>query len=484
MASRSPEKLSWPGHLGLLRDAQRIRLLDLQDKTSRTRAALFGLALLLGTILGGLLVHVPLLHLMLGIGGLAFAFLLLFKIEVAVIVALLLRDWLGQYNYLGGETPMHPNGVLGVAIIGGALFFFLFNRIDFSRLPALKAYTAFFVVCLLSLMLTGEHFAYGLTVTLRLATALAIYAVLVYRLDTIKQVKWVIAVTVGAQIWPVISGLLRIVRGAGGMLSDSGFARLGNSGRGVYYAMIVTLCLVHFLNAKTKSGRLLWGSLSGLFGAGLFFSYGRGGWIGFVVALIVIGLLRHRKLLMILPVLLVLAVVLVPTIPARFADIDLDNLTDRDSSTLAHRYELWQASIEVYKTHPLFGVGYGADRYRVGEYLGQYPWMIHNDYLSVLLGTGLVGFVLFIIWHGQWLVELLKVYRGTRYEYDKMMALAVLAVFIASLVFRISDNMLLPTDKLYGLSALVAVILALPSIRADEEARKSDLVVSKGHLHD
>ncbi len=457
---------------------RKIMRLDKKDETLRTHVLLSGLSLVLGLILGCLVVNVPLLFLLFGIGGLIFAYLLLFNIEIAIILALLALNPLAYYDYLGGGTAVHPKGLMGLAIVGGAIYFFLFNKIDYSRLPVFKPFLGFLIVCLVSLVFVEDHFMAGLTVTLRLATALAIYAVLLYKLDSIRKVRWVIAAIVAAPIWPTISGLLGVAGKAGETFSNAETARLGHSGSGVYLAIILTLCLVHFLNAKENSKRLLWGSLTGLFGTGLFFTYGRAGWIGFLVAMIVIGLMKHRRMLTFLPVLLILALMMLPAISQRFSDIDIGKLDDRSSSTLAMRIELWQASTQVFKTRPLLGVGYGVDRYRVSEYLGQYEWMIHNDYMAVLVSTGLVGFIIFMFWHGQWLAVLLKVYRVTEYEYDKMIALAVFAVFITSLVVRITDNVLYDTHKMYPLAALVAATLALSRIRTEEEARKSDLDLS------
>jgi hypothetical protein len=91
---------------------------------------------LLGIVLGGLLVFVRPVYVIVGAGALLFGYLLFFKIEIAVIVALLIQIQLGQYNYLGKGTAFHPAGIVGLSLIVGALSYFLFrfNRLDRSRL--------------------------------------------------------------------------------------------------------------------------------------------------------------------------------------------------------------------------------------------------------------------------------------------------------------------------------------------------------------
>lgn len=473
----------WAGTM-LAAAADKVVQLARRDRSFNTGVVVFSLALLLGFTLGGLIVHIAPLYLFLGIGGGIFGFLLLFEIEVAILLAILLRDWLGQFNYLGGDTALHPNGVMGVAIIAGATVFFVFNRIDFSRFRGFWPFLAFSVLSSLSLLSVGGQLMAGLTVTLRLLTALAIYAVLVYKFDSTRKINWLICVVVAAQILPTVQGLTRVAQGGGMDLGAAEIVRSGHSGQGAFLAMILAFCLVQFLDASTKPRRLLWGGINGVFATGLFFSYGRAGWIGFCVAVFVIGVMRHRKLLIMLPVVLVLLITLVPTVSERFADIDPERLDDRSSSTLAGRIEVWKASIEVYETHPLLGVGYGVGRYEVGDHLGHSAWMVHNDYLSVLVETGCIGLVTFILWHAQWLLELLRVRRTALHAYDKTLALAVLAMLVASLVVRVTDNVLQTTEKLYPLTALMAAALALPRIRVREETQAAALVQPRGDLRD
>jgi O-antigen ligase len=469
MALHPPHRWSFLENFSATLDAGKFILLNKLDELFGIRIAAFGLSILLGLILGTLMVFVPVPYILAGIGGIVFAYLLLFRIEVAVILSLLALEPLRQFNYLAGEIPLHPNGLIGIAIIAGTIWFILFNKIDYSRLQAHWSFLGFLVICFLSLIFAGEHLAAGITVTLRLVTALAIFIVLQYRLDSIKKAEWVIAAILGSQLWVTIQQLLRIAGSAGLTFSKEETFRLGNSGLGTSLANILILCLVMFLNTKTNLRRLLWGSLTVLFTVSLFLSYGRAGWIGFVIGVFIIGVMRHRKLLLFFPVLLILVTTQIPGISQRFDDISIDRLSDYDSSTLGKRITYWEAAIQIFQTRPFLGVGFGVEKYRVGEYLNKIDPSIHNDYLTVLVGTGLIGFIMFMLWFGQWITELLKVYRRSKFTYDKAIAFAVFAYFFTSLVVRLTDNLLQTTDDMYPIAALVAVTLALPRIRANEK---------------
>ncbi len=437
------------------------------------RAITYGLAVILGAVVGGLALFVPPLYLVLGAGGLIFVYLLFFHIELAVIVALLVLEQLRDYNYLGGGSPFHPNGVMGLALIFGAVWFFAFNKIQFSRLVFIKYFFAFLVASFLSLLFAGSNWFEGLTIVLRLASGFAIYAILVYKIDSIRKVIWVLAAILIALLYPTIVGLAMIAQGQGDTFSQMGTARLGGgtSGPGVYLAMIAPLCMVFLFDAKTNAKRLLWGSISAILLVALFFSYARAGWIAFLAGLMLLAGLKYKRLWFLLPGLLLIVVLVLPQLSERFSDISLSQLGNRSSSTLAMRVQLWNAGVQVFmQSNPLLGVGYGVERYRIGEYLARYPWMAHNDYVGVLVGTGLIGLLLFLVWHGQWFAELLKLYRRSAVPFDKTLALGTLTMLLVSLVARLTDNILEPTGRLYPLVALVAITFALPRIRAAENA--------------
>lgn len=433
---------------------------------ANARLAVYGAAILLAGALGLLGTLLPPLYLVFVLGGHVFAYLLLTKLELAIMVVLVGQYLLAAFNYLGNGTPFHPNGLMGIGLIAGAVFFFLFNKTRISPFRNVSWFLLFFLLCVASAFTVPSQYSMdSLTVTLRLASAICIFSVLLVKLDSLNAVKWVLGAVLAARLLPTASGLL-MYAGTTGLSFTSETFRLGNSGVGVYLAMILTLCLAFLLDARAGRERLLWGSLTALYALGLFFSFGRAGWISFIVGAAVIGFRRHKWLLIVAPLTLVLTVMLIPAFFERFSDISLADI-DFATNTFAGRIRIWQAAWDIFSQHPVLGVGIGAGRYMVGEVLAQYSWMIHNDYLSVLLETGLVGFTLFIAWHGQWLVSVASVFGQSEHRFDQTLSLAVLAVLVASLVGRFTDNLLLDTYDMYPLSALVASALALPRIRAE-----------------
>lgn len=67
---------------------------------------------------------------------------------------------------------------------------------------------------------------------------------------------------------------------------------------------------------------------------------------------------------------------------------------DMETGSFGGRLKIWNAGLEVFGQHPLVGVGAGGFDVAVTPVLG-YPKPPHQTFLSVLVGQGVVGFLLF-----------------------------------------------------------------------------------------
>jgi hypothetical protein len=80
------------------------------------------------------------------------------------------------------------------------------------------------------------------------------------------------------------------------------------------------------------------------------------------------------------------------------------NQHDPNSSSLVQRFEYWRTSLLIIRQHPLFGVGTGdlptvfEDQYRnmKSDLALQYRLRSHNQYLSITVGFGIIGFAWFM----------------------------------------------------------------------------------------
>jgi O-antigen ligase len=176
------------------------------------------------------------------------------------------------------------------------------------------------------------------------------------------------------------------------------------------YCYSVGMCLCFpfaYLLLGTGSKRKwdrLWMALALLaMSAGLLASLARGAWIAVAVAIVIMSFYSGWKRALSTIVLGVVAVGVVlvarPEIGQRLTTI-MDSSNESNSS----RIRIWKANIEMFKDHPIIGVGYGQNEALNGVYFKRmgipddaFKGHAHNNYLQFLSGTGITGFACYMV---------------------------------------------------------------------------------------
>ena len=145
--------------------------------------------------------------------------------------------------------------------------------------------------------------------------------------------------------------------------------------------------------------RAFYGTVGLLGSAAVAWSYARTAWIGLLAGVLVALAFRGRRVLLAgaaaLAVLAAGAVLIEPSLAVRGAA--LVNAGDPASSA---RVRLWRTAVRIWQDHPITGAGLGSfkthfEEYKVpGEYFARgHP---HNDFLNILVGSGILGLVAFL----------------------------------------------------------------------------------------
>ena len=177
---------------------------------------------------------------------------------------------------------------------------------------------------------------------------------------------------------------------------DGPLGYAGVNGLAAFEAMVATFLLGIYSFTRTIAGKVGILLLIATCGYCLLYSFSRGGYLGFLVGLITIGLFKSRWMLVAAAVILLAWQTLLPTavrerILMTTEDAQEGQLFDSSAQT---RIDLWSDAMELFKRNPITGTGFQTYSYmgRVGTFRDT-----HNYYVKVLAETGLVGLALFLL---------------------------------------------------------------------------------------
>jgi O-antigen ligase len=124
------------------------------------------------------------------------------------------------------------------------------------------------------------------------------------------------------------------------------------------------------------------------------------------------------------------------------------------------RLYIWKAALNAFFSHPLLGIGIGSFKSVAYQYSSE---MIiyqetHNVFLDILAGTGLLGFIFWLLSIFYILIagiRNIKIYKQSSYEY--ILSIATLASFVVMLLHGFTLN--ISTVRHFWLIAIIILIL-------------------------
>ena len=128
----------------------------------------------------------------------------------------------------------------------------------------------------------------------------------------------------------------------------------------------------------------------------LLFTFTRSSWMGVIAGIFVIALIRYKKLVVVIVIVAAgIAIFGSPELHARFLSI-----FDPHDPSNAERLKMWGVGLQIFRDHPVFGVGdvnlmalsrmYSQSSFGFGH--------AHNNIMMWLITLGVLGFVFIIFW--------------------------------------------------------------------------------------
>ena len=230
----------------------------------------------------------------------------------------------------------------------------------------------------------------------------ALYLMIIETVDTKKRFKNYIMLTMATSLIIGIDGLVQYFFGIdfirhfdlqGGRVR----AAFGNiNGFGGYLIIVFSLAVsVLAWAAKGIRQKTAAGLLVGLLGTCVALTYSRGSYAGSIIAVVLQGCFKVKKILPIFVVIALLGAVFLPkNVFMRAKSIFL-----LQQSTYNERMDVWKGTLKMAKEHPIIGSGINTffreyPKYRIDQREGS--GHAHNCYLQILAETGILGLMAFL----------------------------------------------------------------------------------------
>jgi O-antigen ligase len=350
-----------------------------------------------------------------------------------------------------GSSNVNAAAMMSFIAIGIGAAHIAISRIDITRVPTAKPALIFLGVTLLGVALAPDANR-ALQDWIRSLGTFVMFVLIVDLMRTKSDQRWVVKVLLLSAVIPVAWGIQQFIAGEGDTYTP-GLVRIYGtfthpSPYSFYLVELIPLALVFLLHTPSKAGRL---GLLVLAPAMLFCVYEaqtRGAWVGVVVALMIFMSTRARWTLLLVPLIAGAMFFAVPSVHARFTE------ATSQQGSVVWRTEQWDAAIGVASPSKLLTVGAGLGA--VDVTLGN---LTHNEYVRLLVETGLAGLIATIVVYRSLFRIAMKGYREAASSYERDLMLAFLMVFAARVVIAASDNIIIYPALEWYFWAFAAVVV-------------------------
>jgi O-antigen ligase len=196
----------------------------------------------------------------------------------------------------------------------------------------------------------------------------------------------------------------------------------------------------------------------------LILTYSRSSYLFFVIAFVVLTLIRSKKLLLFG---LILALVFATQYPRAIDRIkEATNFEEMDESAEL-RLASWENSLTVYQDYPIFGIGYNTYRFaqiKYGFIETEKEKILSgagsdSSLLTILVTAGLLGLISFLLLYFSAIIQAYKSYKKNYSLERKAFSLALFSILIGLFFHSIFVNSLLYPFIMIIFFLLLSIIL-------------------------
>ncbi|HZY60923.1 MAG TPA: O-antigen ligase family protein [Edaphobacter sp.] len=215
---------------------------------------------------------------------------------------------------------------------------------------------------------------------------------------------------------------------------------------------------------KRKKAKLFCYALVGITLFATMYTFSRASYLAVVAGVIVLGIFKDRKMLVVAAVFLATWQAIVPTAVTQRVQMTKDSNGQLEASA-QERVDLWEAAKKKFYNEPILGVGYATFQY------GQHTDNLkdtHNWFVKVLVETGIIGGLLAIALLQQMLALAYRLFRRAKDPLYQGLGFGLFLAIIANILLNCFGDRWTYLEINGLLWALVGTAVASQYIQAPE----------------
>lgn len=412
--------------------------------------------------------------LLFGVLGIVLLNILLFTRPLIGLAALLaIRpaiDSVGDRAVSFGSVSINVAGILSILVLVWSLWYLISQWKRVMEARGFWPIALFVGFGFFSLTYSVATLA-TMTEIVRLGSLLGLFFVAQVMIRQEQDFRTVISGLLLGLVLPSAVGFFQVLTGNGLTFAESVNRAYGTFGHPNVFAfyLVLTIFTILGLYAHGKRYTGIHPITVVLFTVLLLLTQTRGAWLGLVVGLGFVGLVRYRQALVVGSIVLLTILVILPLLSASLTSAGIDikrqpiigQLVERqlNTSSFDWRVEVWDDMKDRFFERPLFGFGLGSfPTLRQLQVFDVYDQGIgaHNDYLRLLVELGLIGCVLYALVLVSWLRAMRAITRHWSGE-----RLFMMGFFLAFLVMSYFDNLLQATPVMWAFMILLGSLSGL-----------------------
>jgi hypothetical protein len=413
------------------------------------------------------------------LGVAVFVIVYLIKIEYAFYLILLSRTTLDVFYFAETGGGVRLTHLLGGGLVALFLFYFVIvNRDIIFKLGINKIYGSFLILSIPAVFISDSQM-YGIAHWFKLFQGFLFLNTVVLivtsaRTDLYKKKFYLISIIVIlAIVYPYILFASNVfqgvtVKGTGKIMRYSNFGSVTNNF--AYFLFIIFPFVTYMYSvAIQNSKKIFWFIIMGIMIVTTYFTYVRNIWIALCIFLLTWNIVKKKYLTTFIVIFIIVAIVIFsPIAQERMSDIYVvltgAGFFELNPKLFAGRIGTWQGNIRYFLDHStlleqLFGNGFDT-RFKVELPQSDNPMEIHNNYLTLLMNTGVFGLLMYMLYIMRLFQESFRLFRSTKEVYLKNLAAVFIALLFAYCILSIATHILWHIAFQYYFSVFAGFVIA------------------------